>query len=152
MEAHPRIIQQFITGVPASVIFLGAENGVCVPMLPCLQLIKDDGTFAYAGGDFSISPIQASRLVRLATAATGGIVGLRGYFGVDAILGDTDDGSKDFALELNPRITTSYLGLRAMCRQNLISIMLSCVQGNSLDPLCWRPERVRFTADGRIVA
>ena len=37
--------------------------------------------------------------------------GLRGYVGVDVVLGQ----DKLYVVDVNPRLTTSYVGLRASC-------------------------------------
>ena len=48
--------------------------------------------------------------------------GLSGYVGVDVVLGN--DG-RDWAIEINPRLTTSYVGLRALAGFNLAEAMLA---------------------------
>jgi hypothetical protein len=49
---------------------------------------------------------------------------------VDLVLGDAADGSRDFAIEINPRLTTSYLGLRALARGSLAAALLRAVRGD----------------------
>ena len=48
-----------------------------------------------------------------------------GYVGFDIILGPSGDGRQDRIIELNPRLTTSYVGLRAATLGNLAHAMLS---------------------------
>jgi predicted ATP-grasp superfamily ATP-dependent carboligase len=39
-----------------------------------------------------------------------------GYLGVDLILGEDGNGAVDCVVEINPRLTTSYVGLQAAAR------------------------------------
>jgi hypothetical protein len=64
-----------------------------------------------------------------------------GYVGVDLVLGEAPDGSEDFAIEVNPRVTTSYVGLRATIAENLAVQMLNAVRG----------DEVQITDTGRTV-
>ena len=68
------------------------------------------------------------------------IDGLRGYVGVDMVLGDAGD----YAIEINPRLTTSYLGLRQLCQQNLAELILRLAQGETVAPPTWHTGEVRF--------
>ena len=63
-------------------------------------------------------------------------------------LGDAADGSRDFAIEVNPRLTTSYVGLRALAEFNLADAMLKVAAGEDVEPFRWKPGRVRFAPDG----
>ena len=103
--------------------------------------------FCYRGGQLPIAPVLADRAVRIATAAVECVPGLRGYVGVDVVLGD--DGG-DWAIEINPRLTTSYVGLRALARFNLAAAILAAVTGEPIPPLTWGDGSVTFTSDGQI--
>ncbi len=146
--AGPMILQQFVPGRPASVALL---CGRCanVPLLPCRQLLSD-GRLKYLGGELPIPPDLAGRAVRLAAQAAGCVSGLSGYVGVDLVLGDAADGSQDYAVEINPRLTTSYVGLRALADFNIAEAMLRAAAGEPLPDLRWRPGRVRFAPDGQV--
>ena len=54
-----------------------------------------------------------------------------GYVGVDLVLGREPDGSEDVVIEINPRLTTSYVGLRAAARTNLAEAMWQVAQGET---------------------
>jgi predicted ATP-grasp superfamily ATP-dependent carboligase len=69
---------------------------------------------------------------------------------VDVVLGDDADGSRDFAIEINPRLTTSYVGLRAAAQTNLASAMLKVAQGEPFEPFVWNSERVAWSPDGTV--
>ncbi|HEV3003063.1 MAG TPA: ATP-grasp domain-containing protein, partial [Pirellulales bacterium] len=70
-----------------------------------------------------------------------------GYLGVDLVLGGPDDGSDDVVIEINPRLTTSYIGLRAACRENLAAAMLALAVRQPYN-LTFRDQRIEFSADG----
>jgi predicted ATP-grasp superfamily ATP-dependent carboligase len=67
------------------------------------------------------------------------VPGLSGYFGVDLVLGESADGSQDRVIEINPRLTTSYLGLRRLARFNLAQALLRLAQGERVTGLRWHP-------------
>jgi hypothetical protein len=69
---------------------------------------------------------------------------------VDLVLGDDPAGREDVVIEVNPRLTTSYVGLRAAARTNLAGAMLAVAQGNLVE-LPFSPARVEFTADGTVL-
>ena len=87
---------------------------------------------------------MASRATNIALQAVADIEGLLGYVGVDLVLGD--DGL-DYAIEINPRLTTSYLGLRQLCQQNLAELILRLAQGETINPPTWRDGDVHFSAE-----
>ena len=138
------MVQDFVPGRAASVAFL-IGPGQTVPLLPTFQHLSDDGRFTYLGGELPIPPDLAERAVTLGRKAVECVPGLRGYVGVDLVLGDAGD----FAIEINPRLTTSYVGLRALAETNLAGAMLDVCAGRPVD-LRWKPGRVRFTPDGAV--
>jgi hypothetical protein len=73
----------------------------------------------------------------------------RGLIGVDIVLGEEQDGSADFAIEVNPRLTTSYVGLRCVSDQNLAHAMLASSIGEAVD-LSFRLDRLDFVATGKV--
>jgi predicted ATP-grasp superfamily ATP-dependent carboligase len=146
---RPMILQTYTPGRAASVAFLCGPRGK-VPLLPCFQHLSDDGRFTYHGGELPIPPELAGRAVRLATPAVECVPGLNGFVGVDLVLGGAADGSQDYAIEINPRPTTSYVGLRALADFNLAAALLRVAAGDDPGPLRWKPGPVRFAADGMV--
>jgi predicted ATP-grasp superfamily ATP-dependent carboligase len=145
----PMILQEYVTGTAASVAFLCGPAGT-VPLAPCRQHLSDDGRFTYRGGELPIPPDLAERAIRLASRAVEGVPGLLGYVGVDLVLGEAADGSRDHAIEINPRLTTSYVGLRKLALFDIAEAMLRVAAGDDPGPLTWKTGRVRFAADGTI--
>ncbi len=146
---RPMILQEFVPGRAASVAFLCGSRGH-VPLLPAFQLLGDDGRFTYEGGELPIPPDLAARAVKLGRRAVACVPGLLGYVGVDLVLGDAPDGSRDSAIEINPRLTTSYIGLRALADFNIADVMLRVAAGEEVGALRWKPGRVRFGPDGTV--
>ncbi len=142
------VVQPYVSGLASSVAFLIGPNGP-VPLSPARQLISDDGNFTYLGGEIPLPQKFRQRAISLAQRAVECVSGLRGYVGVDLILGEADDGSQDFAIEINPRLTTSYIGLRQLAETNLAEAMLNVVQGANIS-LSWRDGVVRFCHDGKV--
>jgi predicted ATP-grasp superfamily ATP-dependent carboligase len=143
------IVQPFVLGQPASVAFLLGPN--CRIALPAAsQIFSDDGRFHYRGGMAPLRGDLTLRAQRLATRAIEAVQGLRGYVGVDLVLGPAMDGSEDWVIEINPRLTTSYIGLRALAESNLAQALIDIVIGKEVKPLKWRKGQVQFACDGRV--
>lgn len=150
-EGHtgPMILQEFVPGRPVSVAFLGGRAGY-FPLLPCSQRLSDDGRFKYLGGELPLPADLAERAVCLGKKSVGCISGLGGFVGVDLVLGDAADGSRDFAVEINPRLTTSYVGLRAVADFNIAEALLRVAADDEPGELRWKPGAVRFHPDGAV--
>ena len=143
------IVQDFVPGRSASVAFLVSPSQL-VALAPTYQCLSSDGRFRYDGGELPIPPALAERAVALGRRAVACAPGLLGYVGVDLVLGDAADGSRDFAIEINPRLTTSYVGLRALADFNLAGAMLRAAAGDPIPPPRWHPDRIRFRSDGTV--
>lgn len=139
-------LEEFCRGVPASVALL-CGPGECLALPPCRQRLSDDGRLRYLGGSLPLSSSLAARAARLAKWAVAALPHAAGYLGVDLVLGEDADGSQDVVIEINPRLTTSYLGLRALCRQNLAGALLRAASGEPV-ALSFRSGEIHFTARG----
>jgi hypothetical protein len=137
------------SGIPASVAVL-CGPGVRQSLPPCLQRLSDDGRFRYLGGSAPLETALVHRAERLAQAALAGLPATQGYVGVDLVLGRAEDGRDDVVIEVNPRLTTSYVGLRQLLHTNLARAMIEVAAGRSVE-LCFARQRVEFTAEGRIL-
>ncbi len=141
------IAQDYVLGQSASVAFLvGPNQTLALP--PTFQTLSDDGRFQYLGGELPISPALADRATALGRRAVACVTGLLGFVGVDLILGNAADGSQDVAIEINPRLTTSYVGLRAHTEANLAAALLTVFEGGVVGPIPWKRERITFRPDG----
>jgi predicted ATP-grasp superfamily ATP-dependent carboligase len=114
------------------------------------QRLSCDGRFRYLGGRLPLPDNLDRRARRLAQRASECVEGLHGWFGVDLVLGDAEDGSGDVAIEINPRLTTSYLGLRQLAYFNLAETLLAIARGSPLPSWEWGTDAIAFEADGRV--
>ena len=103
--------------------------------------LSDDGRFRYLGGSCPLEPALDRRARSLAIQTIRSLTGPLGYVGIDLILGDDPDGQNDVVIEINPRLTTSYVGLRAIADGNLAAAMLAAAEGRSTGAFLQRPHR-----------
>jgi predicted ATP-grasp superfamily ATP-dependent carboligase len=143
------IAQPFVPGRPASVAVLTGPRQQ-LPLLPAGQTLSADGRFRYEGGVLPLPDALADRAVSLARRAVAAVPGLLGNVGVDLVLGGPSDGSDDCVIEINPRLTTSYVGLRALAQTNLIGVLTRVLEGEAVAEPAWRPGRVCFRPDGLV--
>ena len=153
--AHKALIQPFVAGRPLSVGCHCPTNGE-VEIFPIGQqrLSRD---FQYMGGSIPASlptrtEVAVHDLVRRACAT---IPGLCGHIGFDLLLPDADP-TRPLIVEINPRLTTSYVGYRRLSASNLAARWIhdACplndanISPRSLTPLEWSPRRIEFDASG----
>jgi len=149
LPGNEAIVQPFVPGKPVSVAFLIGPHQV-VPLLPAAQKLSADGRFRYQGGAVPLPQELAARAISLGQRAIAAVPGLRGYVGLDLVLGPASNGCDDMVIEINPRLTTSYLGQRVLARTNLALAMVRIARGDEAKPLEWHQESVEFTAAGNI--
>jgi len=151
------LVEEYVAGEPASVSFLVSRgrNGSGTPQMLCLGLNRQSvrgkgGPLRYAGGETPWSHPAAGEAVRLAARAVralGHCAGdLCGYVGVDLVL--APDGPR--VVEINPRLTTAYLGLRRVARFNLAGLMLDAALGRRLPRRLEVEGRCSFRPDGSV--
>lgn len=109
--AEGLLIQHFCRGLPASVALL-CGAGAPWPLAPCEQRFAPHA-FEYVGGALPLREGHAERARELARRAIAALPPVVGYVGVDLVLGEDPNGADDVVIEVNPRLTTSYVGLRA---------------------------------------
>jgi predicted ATP-grasp superfamily ATP-dependent carboligase len=143
------IVQPLVNGLAASASFLVGSQASSA-LLPGEQILSQDGRFHYQGGTIPLAAPLIDRAIQLAGRAIAAISGLGGYVGVDLVLGGAADGSQDWIIEINPRLTTSYVGLRALAWSNLAKAMVDVAQGLEAPDVIWRSGRVEFQANGRV--
>jgi tyramine---L-glutamate ligase len=143
-ELPALVVQPFVVGQAASVAFLVGPKH-CLALPAAAQHLEVRDQLKYLGGEVPLAPPLAERAERIARRAISSLPGLLGYVGVDIVLGD--DG-RDWVIEINPRLTTSYVGLRALAEFNLAEAMLAVVQGREPPERKWREGRIRFGTDG----
>lgn len=142
----PVLLQEYVDGLAASVSLLG-DGARAVPLAVNRQHVRPGTPFTYDGGETPLDHPLAGRAVERAQAACAAVPGLRGYVGVDLVLAGVDA----VVLEINPRLTTSYLGLRRALDANVAALALEAALGRMPPPPQAR-RRVRFLASGEVTA
>ena len=146
--AWSRRLERFVPGLAASVSLLCGPAGR-LPLVPCRQRISEDGHLRYLGGELPLAAGLAARATALAERAIVALPPANGYVGVDLILGHDPHGSEDVVIEVNPRLTTSYIGLRAAAQSNLAEVMLRIAQGESAS-VTFAERPLEFDVDGHV--
>jgi predicted ATP-grasp superfamily ATP-dependent carboligase len=150
VEANPTVeflLQQYVPGEAVSVVFLNGPEQ-CVSLRPARQTLSEDGHFHYLGGSAPVKEPLAKRARNLGRAAVRSVPGVCGYVGVDLVLGRRSDGREDYVIEINPRLTTSYIGLRRLTRNNLAAAMLDVVRSRTVRLLWTRGCRATWAPGG----
>ena len=139
-ETGPLLLQSFVPGVAASVSLL-ADGRRAMALSMNAQWVRAATSFVYRGGLTPFDHPLAGRAVEAALRTCEALPGLRGYIGVDLVLTKTEA----VIIEVNPRLTTAYLGLRSALEGNVAALALVACGG--VLPVRPRAQRrVRFTA------
>ena len=139
------LVQEYVRGAAASVSLLGNGRDV-VPLTVNAQTIGSPPSFEYLGGETPFEHPLAALAVNAALDTCRAVAGLRGFVGVDVVLTETDA----VVIELNPRLTTAYLGVRMAIDETVAALALAACAGDL--PAQPRPRRqVRFTAGSAVV-
>lgn len=139
------VVEEWVNGIPGSVAVLcNSREPLILPA--CRQRIKGERQLEYIGGAYPVSTELNERARRLAQQVIDAMPMTCGYFGIDLVWGE--DQSEDTVIEINPRLTTSYVGLRKATHHNLLSILLnSDAQPPSIS---WLQHEFEFEANGTI--
>lgn len=123
---HDRILLQACAGGVHASVSLLISQGRSRSLSLNRQLIEAGLPFQYQGSQVPFDHPEGQTALELARSAAKLIPGLQGYVGVDLVLAD---GATQL-IEINPRLTTSYIGLRQICGINLAQAMWeACLNG-----------------------
>ena len=142
-----RIIQPYMPGRALSVAaIVDPETGQASHLFPVAeQHLSGDGKFRYEGGSIPADGIVSEAIAEIIHATSIALPGLRGYVGFDLIL--PRDGQEPVLVEVNPRLTTSYVGYRQLTSTNLAGLILNPQTDKSID---WISDPVTFRHDGHV--
>ncbi len=145
---RPFIIQEYVSGQDLSVSFIGRklnsiENSfkplpICINA-QILNISKSNEPSQYFGGYSPIASVPMNYLNQLVSALSKFKV--EGYFGVDFIK-CTSNPNPLYFIEINPRLTTSYLGIRNILKENIFEIIYNSKLGNIKD---FDPHPINFS-------
>lgn len=124
---------QFFTGKPPVVLAVNRQQ----------VEIGDDGSFQYRGGETPVHPARESEIIRTAKKAVE-VLGCQGYCGIDVVLSD-----KPYVVDVNPRITTSLVGIAACMKEEIAEILVAASKGHGPDAVHLEG-RVRFDTSGMV--
>ncbi len=125
------LLQRYLDGRHFSVsLLVSHEEAVALSLNE--QHIHIGTSFAYQGGRILETSLQGNPAAETARRAVSIVPGLRGWVGVDMVL----SGGKWYVIEINPRITTAYVGLRQAVTVNLAeAIWRACRKGEIQAPV-----------------
>jgi predicted ATP-grasp superfamily ATP-dependent carboligase len=146
--AWPRRLEIYVPGLAVSVAMLCGPGGR-ISLEPCKQRISEDGRLRYLGGEMPLAAGLAERARSLGERALAAMPMAIGYVGVDLVLGREPDGSQDAVIEINPRMTTSYVGLRTAAIGNLAEAMWRVAQSDA-PPVEFSSKPIEFDANGNV--
>lgn len=139
------LLQVYVPGVHASVSLLtNGRHSLALSLNE--QRIEAGTSFAYRGGRIPLHHPLEERAMALARRAVDLIPGLLGYVGVDLVM--TPD--ECYLVDVNPRITTSYVGLRRVVDLNLAAAIWDCCRAGRLPDGVTLTGTVAFDKDGTL--
>jgi len=119
------VVQDFIEGTSVSVSLLSNGKEALPLSLNCQKIQIEGHEIDYRGGQVPLNHELEQEAKNIAKKAVESIKGLKGYIGVDMILGDDV-----YLVEINSRITTSYVALKEILDLNLGEAILNSVNGH----------------------
>jgi predicted ATP-grasp superfamily ATP-dependent carboligase len=119
------VVQELIEGESCSVSVLATNKKSLAFSLnkQYVTLSGPDGMSSYNGGCVPFVHSRREELFILAQEVVQSVRGLQGYIGIDLILTDNEV----FVVDVNPRLTTSYVGLREVCGFNIAEALIDAV-------------------------
>lgn len=128
------IVTRYHEGLHLSASFIVGEEGF-LPLTLNRQLIDfGDGKISYQGSQVPYNTPRAAEIWEAAEKAAA-VLGLRGYAGIDFVLGE-----RPWAVDVNARPTTSIIGIARVMKEEIGELILQAKFGGM-------PERVHVTGE-----
>jgi tyramine---L-glutamate ligase len=124
---------QYFTGNPPVVLAVNRQQ----------IRIDNNGSFQYLGGETPVHPAWEPEIIATAKKVIE-VLGCQGYCGVDVVVAD-----KIYVIEVNPRITTSLVGIAACMKEEIAGLLVAASKGKGPDSV-HLTGRVRFDKDGKV--
>ncbi|MCL4367875.1 MAG: ATP-grasp domain-containing protein [Actinobacteria bacterium] len=142
-QAESLLLQRYIDGAHASVSLL-VTGGDSVPLSLNEQWVQAGIPFVFRGGVAAISHDLRAQALDLARRAAALVPGLQGYVGVDLMLTE----KRCSLIEINPRPTTSYVGVRRVVDINLAEAIWRACRDGVLPEAVAAAGEASFTKEG----
>lgn len=128
--------------------FCRGKPVVVFPVAEQVITRNDLGELAYQGGRIpaTVDDQTQARLIHLLRTTAEVLPGLHGYVGFDVLKPLAPQGTP-LLCEVNPRLTTSYVGYRRLSSTNLMAVWLS---PEGAGPVHWRSDRISFSKTGSL--
>ncbi|MDZ4099021.1 MAG: ATP-grasp domain-containing protein, partial [Methylophilaceae bacterium] len=129
-RAHTHIVQPLCIGEPASLSMLCRDGQAWLLSCNRQKVSLTSGLYRYEGSvinDFAQYWVQFDELAK---AIAHVLPDLNGYVGIDLMV-EEGDSPKLKVLEINPRLTTSYVGLHQATGLNIAAELLTLMQSNA---------------------
>ena len=140
------LLQRYIEGDHASASVLVAGNNASVLSLN-RQLIEIGTPIRYLGCEVPYTCDKYEEVVGLVKRAVALVPGLKGYVGVDILI----TRKTCYLIEINPRLTTSYIGLQHVVNLNLAEAMWNASMRDILPKEVALSGKMRFIIDDSIL-
>ncbi len=119
------VVQPFVQGTPTSLSILAWHGEAQILGINHQRIVMTDNRFVLLGCVVNGHQHNSADYHRLGQAVVAAIPSLWGMIGIDII--DSDEGLQ--VLEINPRVTTSYAGLRESIGVNPAAMVLDLLTG-----------------------
>jgi len=127
-EVGKVVIQEYIEGVHGSISVITDGDNILL-LTNNVQVIEFDkkGKIVYKGGIVFLRNTELhEKSMKLTEKIIKSARGFRGYFGIDVVWNSWEP----YVVEVNPRITTSFVGLAKILGKDLGCLMLKSVNSN----------------------
>ena len=113
------VVQPFVAGQPGSLAMLRTGGHTRVLTANRQTIALEDGAFRFQGVSVAALDHRDPTLIALADDVVRALPGLSGLFGIDVMLGP----GLPVVIEVNPRLTTAYAGLRRALGVNPVALV-----------------------------
>lgn len=121
------LLQDYLEGMSTSVSILSTGKNALPVSLNFQDIKLHQNKLVYTGGKAPYEHRLSDEAKDISKKAVESISGLKGYVGVDLLLDEVNDTVN--ILEINPRLTTSYVALRRLSNFNLGEAIIKAVNG-----------------------
>jgi Predicted ATP-utilizing enzyme (ATP-grasp superfamily) len=134
----PMLLQPYLEGESLSVGLIA--RGDQIDILPLTrQILSDSQSFKYIGSDLPVFLELQDRVEALVKQLLRLLPSMTGYLGIDLLYVPSVD--ELLLVEVNPRLTTSYLAYRQFTNENLLTRLLDTMP---LQPIRWFDQTVQL--------